>query len=70
MFKRSFFCILFFKQRVIIIFQRVLTFVIERKIVLVGDVCSKPPITIRFHDLHASDIRGIVGEIASYHKSD
>jgi hypothetical protein len=35
--------------------------------VLVGDVCSRPPIIIRFHDLHVSDIKGAVGEIASYH---
>ncbi len=34
---------------------------------LVGDVCSRPPIIIRFHDLHVSDIKGAVGEIASYH---
>jgi hypothetical protein len=36
--------------------------------VLAGDVCSKPPITIRFHDLHASDIKGAMGEITSYHE--
>jgi len=35
--------------------------------VLVGDVCSRPPIIIRFHDLHVSDIKGVVGEITSYH---
>ncbi len=29
-----------------------------------GDVCSRPPITIRSHDLHACDIRRAVGEIA------
>jgi hypothetical protein len=38
--------------------------------VLAGDACSKPPITIRPHNLHACDIRGVVGEIASYHKRD
>jgi hypothetical protein len=36
----------------------------------VGDACSKPPITIRSHDLHVGDIRGAVGEITSYHKRD
>jgi hypothetical protein len=41
-----------------------------KKIVLVGDVCSRPSITIRSHDLHVGDIRGVVGEIASYHKRD
>jgi hypothetical protein len=38
--------------------------------VFVGDACFKPPITIRSHDLHAGDIRGAVGEIASYHDRD
>jgi len=46
------------------------TFVIEKKIVLVGDACSKPPITIRNHDLHAYDIKGVMGEIISYHERD
>ncbi len=35
-----------------------------------GDACSRPPITIRFHGLHVGDIRGVVGEIVSYHKRD
>ncbi len=35
---------------------------------LVGDVCSRPPITIKSHDLHVDDIIGAVGEIASYHE--
>ncbi len=35
---------------------------------LVGDACSKPPITIRFHDLHVSDIKRAMGEITFYHK--
>jgi hypothetical protein len=35
---------------------------IERRIALVGDGCSRPPITIRFHDLHVNDIRRLVGE--------
>ncbi len=38
---------------------------LERKIVLIGDACSRPSITSRSHDLHASDIRRAVGEIAS-----
>ncbi len=37
---------------------------------LIGDACSKPPICIKFHDLHASDIRGAMGEIISYHERD
>jgi hypothetical protein len=31
---------------------------------------SRPPITIRFQDLHASDIKRVVGEIVSYHEND
>jgi hypothetical protein len=61
------FCVQFFKQHVNIIFDCALAFLIERKIALVGDACSKPPITIRFHDLHSSDIREVVGKIVSYH---
>jgi hypothetical protein len=38
--------------------------------VLVGDACFRPPIIIKSHDLHASDIKGIVSEIASYHEKD
>jgi hypothetical protein len=64
------FFIQFFKQRVSMTFQCALTSTIENKIVLIGDACSKPPITIRYHDLHASDIRRALGEIASYHKRD
>jgi hypothetical protein len=37
---------------------------------LVGDVCSRHPITIRSHDLHAGDIRRVVDEIVSYHERD
>jgi hypothetical protein len=43
---------------------------LDRKIVLAGDACSKPPITNRSHDLRASDIRRAVGEIASYQDKD
>jgi hypothetical protein len=50
--------------------QHALDSAIERKIALVGDVCSRPPIAIRPHNLHAIDIKGAVGEIASYHKRD
>ncbi len=35
---------------------------------LTGDAYLKPPITIRFHNSHASDIRRVVGDIASYHE--
>jgi hypothetical protein len=62
------FYIQFFWQCVSIILQLALAFAIEKKIVLVGDVCSRPPITIRSHDLHASDIKRAMGEIASYHE--
>ncbi len=64
------FCIQFFKQCVNIVFQRVLTSTIEKKIVLASDACSKPPITIGYHDLHVGDIRRVVGEIVSYHEKD
>jgi hypothetical protein len=35
-----------------------------------SDACSRPPTTIRSHDLHVGDIRGVEGEIASYHERD
>jgi hypothetical protein len=35
----------------------VLLVFIERKVELAGDICSKPPITTRSHDLHTSGIR-------------
>jgi len=57
------FCIQFFKQHVNIVFHCALAFAIERKIVLASDVCFTPLITIRSHDLHASDMRGVMGEI-------
>jgi len=63
------FCIQFFKQHVGIAFQHALASTIEGKM-LVGDVCSRPPITIRSHDLHVGNIRGAMGEITSYHKGD
>jgi hypothetical protein len=51
-----FFCIQFFRQCVNIVFQCVLVFTIKKKIVLASDACSRPPISIRFHDLHANEI--------------
>jgi hypothetical protein len=60
----------FFRQCVNIVFQHALAFAINKKILLAGDVCSKPPITIKSHHLHACNIRGAMGEIASYHKRD
>ncbi len=47
-----YFYIQFFKQRANIVLQHALAFAIDRKIVLVGDVCSRPPITITSHNLH------------------
>ncbi len=48
-------------QHVSIVLQHVLAFAIKKKIALVGDAYSKPLITIKFHDSHASDIRRVVG---------
>jgi hypothetical protein len=59
-----------FRQCVSIILQHALAFTIERKIMLAGDACSRPPITIKSHNLHVGDIREVVGEIAFYHKRD
>ncbi len=60
----------FSKQLVSIVLQHALASAIERKITLAGDACSRPPIAIKFHDLHASDLKGAVGEIASYHERE
>jgi hypothetical protein len=65
-----YFCIQFFRQLVSIAFECALVFAIERKITLARDACSRPPITIKSHNLHACDIRGPMGEIVSYHKRD
>jgi hypothetical protein len=54
------FCIEIFKQHISIILQHVLTSIIKKKVVLVGDVCSKLPINVRFHNLHASKTRRVV----------
>jgi hypothetical protein len=64
------FCIQFFRQHVSIAFQHALTSTIKRKIALTSDVYSRPPITIKSHNLHAGNIKRAVGEIASYHKKD
>jgi hypothetical protein len=58
----------FFKQRVSITLECALAFAIERKIALAGNVCSRPPITIEYHDLHSDNIRVVVGEIASSYR--
>jgi len=39
---------------------------LKKKSVLASDACSRPPITSKSHDLHASGIRKAVSEIASY----
>jgi hypothetical protein len=64
------FCIQFFKQHVSITLQCVLAFVMKRKIALVNDACSRPPITIKSHNLHVGGIRGAMGKITSYHEKD
>ncbi len=64
------FCTQFLGQHVNIAFQHALACAIKRKIALTNNVYSRPPITIRFHDLHAGNIKGVVGEITSYHKKD
>jgi len=42
----------------------------EKNITLASNACSKPFIIIRFHDLHASNIKKAMGEIISYHERD
>jgi hypothetical protein len=59
-----------FRQRVSITFQCALVFSLKRKITLASAVFPRPRITIRSHDLHANNIRGVVGEITSYHERD
>ncbi len=44
------FCIQFFRQCVSIALQCALAFAIDGRIMLVGDACSRPPITIKSHD--------------------
>jgi hypothetical protein len=57
-----------FLSSVLVLFSNILTSIIKKKIALANDVCFRPPITIRFHNLHVGDIRGAVCEIASYHE--
>jgi hypothetical protein len=54
----------------ILLFNVLLASTINRKIALAGNVCSRPPITIKSHHLHAGDIKRVVGEITSYHRKD
>jgi hypothetical protein len=65
-----YFSIQFFKQHINVIFQHVLASTIEKLIALVGDAYFRPPIIIRFHNLHAGDNRKVMGEITSSHKRD
>ncbi len=37
---------------------------------MANDACSRPPITIKSHDLHEGDIKGVVVKIASYHEKE
>jgi hypothetical protein len=60
------FCTQFFKQHVNIVFRCALTFAIEKKIMLTRSACSRPPTTIRFHNLHVGNSKRDVGEIVSY----
>jgi hypothetical protein len=53
------FCIKFFKQRVNIAFQCALTFVVKRKIALTSDMCFRPLITIRSHNLMHVTLEGL-----------
>jgi len=45
-------------------------YAIKIKIALIGNACSRPLSNVRSHDLLASDVRRVVGEIASYHDRD
>jgi len=64
------FCNQFFKQHVSIALQHALTSTRERKIMLMSNVCSRPPIIVRSHNLHVGHIRRAMGEMASYHEKD
>jgi len=64
------FCIQFFKQHVSIALQHALAFIIEKKIALVDDAYSRLPMSIKYHDLLACNIRGAMVEIAPYHERD
>ncbi len=54
----------------VLFFNVFLAFAIKRKIMLAGDACSGPPITIRSYDLHAGNIKRALSETASYHEKD
>jgi hypothetical protein len=64
------FWIQIFKQRVNIAFQCALASITKKHIALACDVCSRPSITIKSHNLHAGDTKRAMGEIASYHEKD
>jgi hypothetical protein len=46
-----------FRQHVNIVLQGALASTIKKKIALVGDAYSRPPITIKFHNLHAETLK-------------
>jgi hypothetical protein len=56
------FDIQFFRYCVNIAFQHALTLAIEKMIMLTSDAYSRPPITIRSHDLHVNGIKGAMHE--------
>ncbi len=57
-----------FSNNMLVLLFNVLQPLLQRKIMLAGDVCSRPPITMGSHNLHACDIRRAMDEITSYHK--
>ncbi len=59
--------LIIFRQCVSITFQCALVSIINRKIALMSEACSKPPIIIKFYDLHVNNIKRVVSEITSYH---
>jgi hypothetical protein len=64
----SFFFAFNFLGSMLVLFLSMLkTYVRERKIALARNACSRPPIIIRSHDLHANNIKKVMGEITSYH---
>ncbi len=65
-----YFCIQFFTQRVGIVLQHALTSTIKMKITLASGASFIPPILIKFHDLHAGNIKRATCEIVSYHERD
>jgi hypothetical protein len=65
-----FFAFIFLGSILVLFLSMLKASVVERKIALARDACSRPPIIIRSHDLHANDIRRAMGEITSYHERD